>query len=377
MRRVIGIKMVVILCLLAAACSGKKGASRIVTLASLEGSLQSRASAGSPYSQAQAGQVLAQGAALKSGPDGKARLQVQPGNTFIYMAENTQFTLVDPGNPQEAGAARLSLEIGKLWIVLGSGSLEVQTPAGTASVQGSEMSVGYDGSTVTVTCLEGHCGVSAGEASKNLTRGQACDVSASGADIQVRSLTAAETVDWAENVPEAEEIVSATETYMPEAASFTPTLELTATPTDLPTFTDTPTASETPLPTSTDTLPPTSSLIIDSTWGHISRTPTIAALYMLIHNNGTVEAHLTGASSPSCGSTGMQIMGIGPDGNDLPLYVVVPAGAVVSLQFQGTRVLCYNVAGGIGPGSTIQLTLHFEGLGDITVPVPIQNPPSS
>jgi periplasmic copper chaperone A len=114
---------------------------------------------------------------------------------------------------------------------------------------------------------------------------------------------------------------------------------------------------------------------VDSGSGHITRTSSIAAFYMSIHNNGATADTLIGASSGSCSGMGMQIMGIGPDGNDLPILVIIPAGSTAVLKFQGTRLLCYGVSGGIGPGSNVELTLVFENAGNVTTTIAIGNPP--
>jgi copper(I)-binding protein len=141
--------------------------------------------------------------------------------------------------------------------------------------------------------------------------------------------------------------------------------------TKIVTETYTPTPEFSPTPTL-----PSPKISADGGWGHITRTPTIAAFYMLIHNTGEAADELTGAASPSCGYFTMQQMGY-PDTSHLPVYMGIPAKSVVALQmgeFQ-YRLLCYDISG-IGVGSSVPLTLSFEKSGAVQLMIDIQETPN-
>jgi len=370
MKRHSALTILIALCLVLAACAGRSGGTPTASLQDVEAGVQVRLSAGAAFAPAENGQALPLGGALQTGPSAKARLLIQPGNTRVTAGPDTLFTLAE----LKSASARLQLERGSLQVASTELLLVVETAFGSASISAGEMGVSLSGGTASVACQEGGCEVTVAGQAASLGAGEACDLAAG---CEARPLSQAESVAWAGEANGSEPSTPAAGT---EAAQPSPTVAASPTSTELPTaaptLTETALPTDTPLPPATATQPPPASTIsVDGTWGHITRTPTIAALYMVIHNHGSADA-LVGASSPSCASTGMQIMGIGPDGNDLALYVPLPAGGAVTLQFQGTRVLCYNVAGGIGPGSTVQFTLHFQNAGDVTVPIPIKDPPS-
>ncbi len=136
-----------------------------------------------------------------------------------------------------------------------------------------------------------------------------------------------------------------------------------------PTFTATP--EFTPTPTVAQSF-----ITVDGGSGHITRTPTIAAFYMLIHNTGEGDDLLTGAYSPSCGRMTMQQMGY-PNRDNLSIYVGVPAKSTVELKMAefSYRLLCRDIQG-IGLGSNVTLTLIFEKFGEVKTTIEIGNPPS-
>jgi hypothetical protein len=144
-----------LLILLFAACTGERGAGKSVVFTAVANEVLARTSAAVDFAPTSAGQELVVGGEVSTGMDGSARLQIQPDNTFVYVAANTHFKLAEIDDKPEALFSRFNLETGKLWIVLGSGSLVVETPGGAATVHGSQMGVGTDGNNTTVTCLEG------------------------------------------------------------------------------------------------------------------------------------------------------------------------------------------------------------------------------
>jgi hypothetical protein len=218
------LSFVIVLTMILSACApgAETGApavrSAILTL--VENDVQSRANTETAFEPALAGQQIAAGGQVQSGENSRARLELQPDGTLVYLGPNTLFTLTvlepQPGNP----FTRLWLEIGQVWVVLRGGSLEVETPSGVASVRGSYMGVGYGPDGMNLTCLEGNCNLSYDGQSWDMTGGQACDILPDGS-VNQRGMTPQEYLEWNQNVPESNDIPPTEE----------PTATLTPTPT--------------------------------------------------------------------------------------------------------------------------------------------------
>jgi copper(I)-binding protein len=364
MKKHAALTLLIALSLSLSACAGEPAETPTAVLQEIGTGVQIRPSPGAAFVPAESGQALLPGGALQTGPADTARLLIQPGEAWVTVGPDTLFVL----SGLESASTRLQLQRGTLRVASTEVRLAVETSSGSVSVEAGVMGVSLSSGSSSVACLEGSCEVSLEGQAGSLPAGEACDLAAG---CEARPLSQAESQAWAGEISQVEPFLPTLGTVESPPAA---TLEASLTPTR-PASTETPVPTGTPLPPAAATQPPpAASITVDGTWGHVTRTPTIAAFYMVIHNHGAGDA-LVGAASPSCGSTGMQIMGIGPDGNDLSLYVALPTGGVVTLQFQGTRILCYNMAGGIGPGSTVQLTLHFQNAGDLTISIPIQDPP--
>ncbi len=148
------------------------------------------------------------------------------------------------------------------------------------------------------------------------------------------------------------------------------TLQPTIVITKIVTATFTPTPKFTPTPTVASSI-----ISVDGGWGHVTRNPTIAAFYMLIHNTGEGEDWLMGASSEACSRMSLQQLGY-PDTDNLPISMGIPAKSAVELKMGefNYRLLCYDISG-IGVGSSVPLTLTFEKFGPVKVTILIGDPP--
>jgi len=115
-----------------------------------------------------------------TGDASRAELQLSPEETLVRVGAHSQFVLKERFQEEEKTTLRLLL--GKLWVILRGGTLDVETSSGTAAVRGSLMSVAYNPETgqMTVTCLEGHCALSNDLGSVDLVGGQAASISALG-----------------------------------------------------------------------------------------------------------------------------------------------------------------------------------------------------
>ncbi len=111
------------------------------------------------FSTASVGMTLRQNGSIQTGDDGRARLDLSTG-TIIRVSPSSDFTLVSNQPSSGSLSTQLNLTLGRIFIILEGGSLNVNTPSGVASVRGSYLSVYVDPNTlnVYVTCLEGDCG---------------------------------------------------------------------------------------------------------------------------------------------------------------------------------------------------------------------------
>jgi hypothetical protein len=186
------------------------------------------------FTPAHADSFLNENGQVQTGDDGRVRLNLSTG-TIVRVAPASLFTLAS--NKQSDGELKTKFELtlGQLFIILNGGSMEVDTPTGTAAVRGSYMSVSYDPTTreVRVTCLEGHCSLAGTSGSVDITAGQTAIITLSGQPPQVGEMSDQDIQNWLNNNPEAKLVLPA--------------------PTDEPLATEPPVATDAP-PTET---PPT------------------------------------------------------------------------------------------------------------------------
>jgi hypothetical protein len=125
-------------------------------LSELVGEVEAKTNPDAPAEQAFDGMQLEPGGQVSTGDDGRARVDLSNG-TIIRVAENTSFEMDQLELTEEGALTRVKVSLGELWVILAGGSLEADTPSGTASVRGSYMSVSIDHGETFVTCLEGNC----------------------------------------------------------------------------------------------------------------------------------------------------------------------------------------------------------------------------
>jgi hypothetical protein len=174
----------------------------------VENTVEARPSPTDEYAPARVGLTLFTGGAARTGDDGRARLDLVPDATILRLAPNTIFTLSDLEEREDGPLTILKLFIGKIYILLSGGELQVETPSGLASVRGSMMGVSYDPKTgaMTATCLEGHCSLQNSEGIVELIAGQAADIRDGILSREPRDITDGELLDWFEFTPELDEL---------------------------------------------------------------------------------------------------------------------------------------------------------------------------
>lgn len=215
---------------------------------SVRGTVEWRASANAEWAAAQQGQVLSQGAEVRTGSESRATLRLTEGSK-IYVGAGTEVVFNQLNPYLDSQLTELDLGRGQLWVLLNGGALDVKTPIGTATARTAYLSLDYQpqGQNLDITCLQGVCGfgtvlIPSGEKLAD-AQSNTATVPMSLADFGV----------WGQTVPEATQLaIYATEAVAQGSATFP--IVSTATPSDTPEPTETRPASATPVPT--DTAPP-------------------------------------------------------------------------------------------------------------------------
>jgi hypothetical protein len=231
------------------------------------------------FAQVSDGEAVGAGGQVRTGEASQARLDFSDGS-IIRLAASSTFSV----SSVEAGGggliARVQLELGKIWVSLSGGSLEVETPVGVASVRGSFAIISYDAGdpddpgddVLILDCLEGDCGFKNDSVDEQLGDLQGLVITG-GNQVEHIVLTGEDVEDFLDNNPEGQKIKAtltaaapaATET---EVSTDTPTPTETATATSLPTSTSTSTSTPTGTPTRVrprNTNTPTSTITLTPT----------------------------------------------------------------------------------------------------------------
>ena len=184
------------------------GGSLSAKLSEIAGPVQVRESQDANFTKAIPGYELELLGQAQTQTGGKVRLDFSTG-TLVRLGPNTLFTLQSPQQTAQGLGARLQMTLGKLWVILKGGSLEVETPSGVAAVQGSYLSVWYDPVTgqLRITCLEGHCSESNNGGTVQITSGQTATTNGPNDPPRVGKMTDQDYQDWLGNNPESAGLV--------------------------------------------------------------------------------------------------------------------------------------------------------------------------
>lgn len=110
--------------------------SRTATIKEILNKVDARTSVAAAFLEARLGLGLNVGGQVRTGDSSKTRLDFSEG-TIVRLGQNTVLTVEElttsSGNP----LTRFQFEVGKLWISLFGGTMEIKTPVGLATVRGS------------------------------------------------------------------------------------------------------------------------------------------------------------------------------------------------------------------------------------------------
>ncbi|HEU0163937.1 MAG TPA: copper chaperone PCu(A)C [Thermomicrobiales bacterium] len=107
-------------------------------------------------------------------------------------------------------------------------------------------------------------------------------------------------------------------------------------------------------------------------------TPTVntgtAAVYFKIQNNASNQDTLTGATTTAAQSC--EIHNMVMEGNvmsmiPVPSGVEIPAGGMLSFDPNSYHLMLVNLNHDLLPGSTFEVTLHFQNAGDVSITVSV------
>lgn len=193
-------------------------------LSETSGEVASRSSEQADFQPAVPPEMLWVGAQVRTGEDGRARLDLTSG-TILRLPPRTLFKLQENRLSETGLFTRIRLALGEIFVLLtGGGSVEVETDFGSAAVRGSYMLVSLppEGGLV-VQCLEGFCVVNTPAGELDLTGGFGVRVLPVPEDgtpypLQLFPLTQSDFQRWNQEAPEIESawpVIRATLTALP------------------------------------------------------------------------------------------------------------------------------------------------------------------
>jgi hypothetical protein len=184
----------------------ESGNDSIIKFKEIDGSVQVRQNSQSSFITATLEDELAPDGQVKTLDLSKVRLELSD-QSIIRLDSNSLLTFVGKETSSTGLLTQLNLETGKLWVILKSGSLEITTPFGVASVSGSYMSVDVDPatSTVYITCLDGKCSLQNGINTADLVAGQTGIITNITPEVGI--MTDEEVDEWLTSNPEATTVI--------------------------------------------------------------------------------------------------------------------------------------------------------------------------
>jgi hypothetical protein len=253
---------------------GSKTLDLSAALSEMAGVVVVRNSDQAPYNPVKNGFLLKSTMQLQTKEQSRVRLDLSTGS-IVRLGQLTIFSLATEQTGAQGGLSQIEVQAGRIWVILKGGSLNVNTPAGLASVRGSYMSVWVEPNTnrITVCCLEGQCGYQNTAGDVDMTSGQKIVSSNMNIVPPVEKMDQTDVQSWLDNSPEAVAIV-------PQITG----LVASSTPTATTTFTVSPTTTVSPAasasPTLLATLPPTAT-VTPSLAPLFTKTATYAPLFTL------------------------------------------------------------------------------------------------
>lgn len=231
---------------------------RTASIGEIVNVVEARESAEGTFAQVENGLVLEVGGQLRTGTGSRTRVDFSEG-AIVRLGENS-FLAID-ANTGAGGDpfTSFSLEVGRLWVSLTGGSLEVNTPIGVATVRGSYAFFEYTpgdpndlgDDVLTLKCLEGSCRAENETVDEKLGNLEQIVLTGGGQQFTRDRLGFEAVEDFVNNNPEIGQALVETLIAAPPATD-TPETPDAVQPTD----TSTPVPADTAISLPTATLPP-------------------------------------------------------------------------------------------------------------------------
>ena len=233
------------LLLLLAACGAKptEASPTSAILSDLSGDVNIQPRQDENYMTAIDGHVLNEGGQVKTGNDGRVRLDLSTG-TIVRVGPSSFFKLISNATADDSLATKISLELGKIWIILNGGELDVETTSGQATVRGSYMGVSFKDGVIRLSCLEGTCAFKNETGDYVVPPGFVLECTGPNDVPTIKAMTEQDIQEWLAANPESAQIVAALQTALSATPTITPTPPVTFTPSPTATATFTATATQ-------------------------------------------------------------------------------------------------------------------------------------
>ena len=176
------------------------GSALTATLSEISGPVQVKQAGESSFSAATPGYVLKVQGQVQTGTDGKVRLDLSTGS-IVRVGPNTHFTLQVAQGSSGGALANFQLSLGKLWVTLTGGEVQVETASGVAAVKGSLMTIIYIPPNIMIYCIDGHCSLTNQAGTAAITGGQSAQTDGADHFPKIGPLNLADTQDWLLNNP--------------------------------------------------------------------------------------------------------------------------------------------------------------------------------
>jgi len=171
-------------------------------LSEISGTVEVQQAGSGGFIAATEGYVLQDGGQVKTGDNSKVRLDLSTGS-IVRVGPNTHFTLEQKQDASNGSFANFQLTLGKVWVTLTGGAVQVQTTSGVAAVQGSLMTVIFDATTglIKIICIEGHCYLINAAGKVSIITGQTALTHSNNEFPKIGPLNLQDIQDWFNNNP--------------------------------------------------------------------------------------------------------------------------------------------------------------------------------
>jgi hypothetical protein len=206
------------------------------TLSELQGKVDGKKSGEAQFAPVVNGTILNVSDQVQTGEDGRVRIDLSSG-TIIRVVPSSLFTLVSNEETSDGLASKSKLDLGRIFVVLKGGSMDVETPSGVASVRGSYVMVFVDPQSLDtlITCLEGECSADNAAGSADFTDGQKTVLFHGGSTApEVENMTEQDYEDWRDNNQELDTFIASIQENNEEPPTAPPELVTVVPPTATP-----------------------------------------------------------------------------------------------------------------------------------------------